>query len=92
MTTVTNEGKGGKVWSLAQAKAHLSEVVERSAIDGPQTITRNGKRAAVMVSALEWDRKTMRRGSLIEFLASSPLRGSGVDLDRLHGGPRELGW
>jgi prevent-host-death family protein len=60
----------GGTWTLAGAKARLSEVVDRAQA-GPQTITRNGKPSAVIVSAEEWARKTVRKGSLAEFLLAS---------------------
>jgi len=56
---------------------------------GPQTITRNGKPSAVIVSMEEWAHKTQRRGSLAEFLLNSPLRGSDLDLERQHDRPRD---
>ena len=40
-------------WSVADAKARFSEVIESARRDGPQTITRNGKPAAVIVSVEE---------------------------------------
>jgi prevent-host-death family protein len=70
-------------WSVAQAKAKLSEVIERAKTEGPQTITRHGKRAVVVVSAEEWDQKTKRKGTLADFLLSSPFRGSGIKIERL---------
>jgi len=70
-------------WTVAQAKAQFSEVIERAQSDGPQTITRNGRRAAVVVGVEEWERKTRRRGTLAEFFASSPLRGSGLKIKRI---------
>jgi prevent-host-death family protein len=76
-------------WTLAGAKARLSEVVERAQA-GPQIITRNGKPTAVIVSIDEWARKTERRGSLAEFLLSSPLRDLELDLERQHDQPRDL--
>ena len=78
------------VWTLANAKARLSEVVEKASREGPQTITRNGKATAVVVSFEEWSRKTSRKGTLAEFLLASPLRGADLDLDRIPGKPREL--
>jgi hypothetical protein len=36
----------------------------------------------VIVSAEEWARKTVRKGTLAEFLLASPLRGSDLDLER----------
>ncbi len=77
-------------WSVAQAKAKLSEVIDSARNKGPQTITRNGRRAAVVVSVEEWERRTKRKGTLAEFLANSPLRGSGIDLERLKDLPRDI--
>jgi len=76
-------------WTLAGAKARLSEVVER-AQSGPQMITRKGKPSAVVVSAEEWARKTARRGTLAEFLLASPLREAELDLERQRDFPRDF--
>jgi prevent-host-death family protein len=69
-------------WTVAEAKARFSEVVERARETGPQVVTRNGRDAVVVVSIDEWERKTRRVGSLVDFFAASPLRGSGVDVKR----------
>jgi prevent-host-death family protein len=47
---------GGK-WTVAEAKAKFSEVIDSAQNKGPQTITRNGRTAVVVVSAKEWDAK-----------------------------------
>ena len=80
---------GQRTWTVAEAKAKFSEVVEEARTGGPQTITRNGRRAAVVVSAEEWERKTRRTRNLAEFFAESPLRGSGLRPRRSKDGPRE---
>lgn len=77
-------------WAVAAAKARFSEVIDRALSDGPQTITRNGRKAVVVVSAEEWERKTKRAGNLAEFFAASPLRGSGIAIERTDDGPRDL--
>ena len=81
---------GTHKWTIAEAKAKFSEVIDRAQSDGPQTITRNGRKAAVVVDAEEWERKTKRHGSLAEFFASSPLRGSGLQIKRVRGGARKV--
>lgn len=70
------------LWTVAEAKAKLSEVIEHAQQHGPQTITRNGRRAVVVVDAEEWERKTRRVGNLAEFFASSPLQNSGLKIRR----------
>jgi len=76
-------------WTVARAKARLSEVIER-AQSSPQTITRNGKPSVVVVSAEEWQRKTERKGTLAQFLLDSPLRGADLDLERMRDEARDL--
>lgn len=68
-------------WTVASAKAHLSEVISR-AQDAPQIITRNGKASVVIVSVEEWQQKSSRRGSLASFLMQSPLAGAELELWR----------
>lgn len=75
-------------WTLANAKARLSEVIDRAQA-GPQIITRHGRPNAVIVSAEEWARKTTRKGTLAEFLLSSPLHGADLELERVHDIPRD---
>ncbi|WP_431201709.1 type II toxin-antitoxin system Phd/YefM family antitoxin [Bradyrhizobium betae] len=75
-------------WTLANAKARLSEVIDRAQA-GPQTITRHGRPNAVVVSAEEWARKTARKGTLAEFLLASPLRGADLELERMQDEPRD---
>jgi prevent-host-death family protein len=77
-------------WTVAEAKAKFSEVIDKAQSDGPQTITRNGRTTAVIVAAEEWEKKTKRKGNLADFLAASPLRGSGVRIKRLRGGIRKV--
>jgi len=68
-------------WSVASAKANLSEVISR-AQQAPQTITRNGKASVVIVSIEEWQHKSARKGSLASFLMQSPLAGAELQLER----------
>lgn len=75
-------------WTVAGAKAKLSEVMERAQL-APQTITRNGKPSVVVVSAEEWQKKTTRRGTLAEFLLASPLRGANLETERQSDEPHD---
>jgi prevent-host-death family protein len=77
-------------WTVAGAKAKLSEVIERAQSQGQQTITRNGRRAVVVVAAEEWERKTKRTGNLSEFFAASPQRASRLTFKRIKDCPRKV--
>jgi prevent-host-death family protein len=79
----------GRAWTVAEAKAKLSELIESARVVGPQTITKNGRTAVVVVSADEWARKTRRVGNLAEFFASSPLRDSGLVIERVKDEPED---
>lgn len=81
--------KPARTWAVAKAKAKLSAVIDSALSDGPQTITRNGRTAVVVVSAEEWERKSRRKGNLAEFFASSPLRGARIHVKRRNDKARE---
>jgi prevent-host-death family protein len=77
-------------WQLQDAKARFSEVFRLARERGPQRVTKHGREAVVVLPAEEYarlSRSESRKGSLSEFFAASPLRGSGIDLDR----PRDFG-
>ena len=57
-------------WQLQDAKNRFSEVVKRARDEGPQTVTVHGQRAAVVVSALEFDALIKPRMSFVDFLLS----------------------
>lgn len=90
LETAAAMSKRDDSWRVADARARFSEVIDRALREGPQTITRNGRKTAVLVSAEEWERKTRRKGNLAEFFAASPLRGSGLKIERTKGDPREI--
>ena len=90
MTITYRQGHHRATWAVAEAKARFSELIDRALANGPQTITRKGQRAVVVVSAEEWQRKTKRKGNLAEFFAASPLRGSNLKIKRSKDEPREI--
>ena len=77
-------------WSVAEAKARLSELLDHAISDGPQAITRRGREVVIVVSVEEWHKKSSRSGSLAQFLAASPLRDSGLDVGRADAPVREV--
>ena len=76
-------------WTVAEATARFSELVDQTRSCGPQTITENGQTAAVVVSAEEWEQKARRPSSLAEFFAESPVRNSELLTSRKKDRPRE---
>ena len=82
LTILLGHAMATDTWTVAEAKAKFSEVIDRAESTGPQVVTRSGRKTVVIVAADEWDRKTKRVGNLAEFFAASPLRESRVNVKR----------
>jgi prevent-host-death family protein len=59
-------------WSLQEAKDRFSEVVLRARREGPQTVTLRGERAAIVLSATDYDALVRNRPTLVDDLLSGP--------------------
>ena len=67
--------------SLADAKAHLSEIVDRAEAGGTVTITRRGKQVALLVSA-ERPRTAVNLAALRKLTAEMPPQTDAATLVR----------
>tara|TARA_R110001592_G_scaffold50524_11_gene156126 strand:- start:148 stop:393 length:246 start_codon:yes stop_codon:yes gene_type:complete len=77
-----------KTWQLQEAKNRFSEVVDRALKEGPQEVSRHGKKAVVVVSCEDYERLQRGPDSLVEFFRKSPLRG--LELERPRDLPRDV--
>jgi prevent-host-death family protein len=68
-------------WQLQEAKQRFSEVVRRAIAEGPQTVTRRGEDAVVVVAAAEYRNLVGEKPGLKELLFSGP-DWSVLDLER----------
>ncbi len=59
-------------WPLQDAKNRFSEVVQRARREGPQTVTLRGERAAIVISADDYDALMASRPSLVDDLLAGP--------------------
>jgi len=59
-------------WHLKDAKNNFSKVVQRARSEGPQTVMVRGERAAVVLSAEDYDRLVAGKPSLVDHLLSGP--------------------
>ena len=64
-----------QTWQMQEAKAHLSELIQRASQLGPQEITVHGRSVAVVVSRELFDRLSGQADSLVDFMQQSPLCG-----------------
>ena len=71
-----------KKWQLQEAKNKFSNLVEIVKNEGPQLITKNGKDAAVILSADEYKKLIKPKINLVEFIQQSPLKGVKIDITR----------
>ncbi|MDE0057412.1 MAG: type II toxin-antitoxin system prevent-host-death family antitoxin [Defluviicoccus sp.] len=66
-----------RVWSVAEAKARLSEVLRLAQEEGPQRIGR--RRTFVVVPAAEWEARASPRPPLGRWLVDNLPRGANLD-------------
>ena len=85
-----NRPRMKSTWQLQEAKNQLSLVVEDALTKGPQTITRHGEPVVVVMAVKDFKQATKPRKKLSEFLADSPLKGSGINLERVCDFSREV--
>lgn len=70
------------IWQIQDAKNQLSEVIARALKQGPQVITRHGRKTVVVVSYTEYRALKKSQVKFSEFFRSSPLSGVELDLTR----------
>jgi antitoxin Phd len=68
------------LWQLQDAKNRFSEVIEHALKDGPQEITRRGKKTAVVVAIDDYRKIKRGKESLVDFFRRSPL--GDIDITR----------
>lgn len=61
-----------EAWQLQDAKAHFSELVEAALNEGPQTVTRRGTNAVVVLAHGEYLRLSQANTSLDDALSGAP--------------------
>jgi len=49
--------RASNVWTMTEARAKLSEIIDRAIQYGPQLITKYGKPVAYIVSIEDWERR-----------------------------------
>jgi len=59
-------------WQLQDAKNKFSTVIQKAKVEGPQVVTVRGQRAAVVLSAADYDALRANRPSLVDDLLAGP--------------------
>jgi len=71
------------VWQLQEAKNKFSRLVEMAQKEGPQIVTKHGKKAVVVLSFEEYQKMISLKVDLVEFFRNSPLKELDIDFSRL---------
>lgn len=59
-------------WQLQSAKQRFSELVERAKSEGPQTVTKHGKDAVVVIAVDDYRRLRGDESGIVEFIRAAP--------------------
>jgi len=78
------------VWQLQEAKNRFSELVEKAQKNGPQIVTKHGRKTVVVMSFDEYIKASKPKTDIVEFLRKSPLRGLSLEGIRNKDFPREV--
>jgi prevent-host-death family protein len=77
-------------WQLQEAKNRFSEVVEQALQQGPQTVTRHGREAVVIMAYEEFRRMSAPKKSLLECLQVPREYATELDIERSRELPRDI--
>ena len=78
----STRSKRRKTWQLQEAKAQFSELINEVVKGKRQTITKNGRPVAVILSLEEFEKFKQPPNTFTDFLAESPFSDRDLDLSR----------
>ena len=84
----TKPAKPDRTWTVAEAKARLSEILRLAEEEGPQRI--GTRRSFVVVPAAVWDAKTPPRKPLGQWLVENMPRGIELEVPSRREPEREI--
>ena len=80
----------GNIWQLQDAKNKFSHLVKSAQKDGPQIVTKHGKKAIVILAFEDFKKLSKPKIDLFSFLQKSPLAKLDLKIDRNKDLPREI--
>ena len=83
-----NGAQSDRVWTVAEAKARLSEILRLAESKGPQRI--GTRRPFVVVPAQQWDAAMRPPTSLGKWLIENTPRGTDLEIPSREGSGREI--
>ena len=76
------------VWQLQEAKNQFSLVVDNALSHGPQTVTRHGEPAVMVVSVADFKKRQPKKKTILELF--KPIQGAELELSRDPSLPRDV--
>ena len=70
------------IWQLQEAKNKFSQLVEKAQHEGPQFVTKHGKESVVVLSVEEYKKIVKPKSNLFQFIQTSPLSKTLIDIER----------
>ena len=70
------------IWQLQDAKNKFSELVDTALAQGPQTVTKRGQEAVMVISVKDYKRLSKSKSSLIDVFRMAAPFSDGLDLSR----------
>ena len=80
----------GNIWQLQDAKNKFSNLVKRAQENGPQIVTKHGKKAIVILAFDDFNKLSKPKIDLFTFFKKSPLAKYDLKIDRNKDLPREV--
>lgn len=69
-------------WQLQEAKNKFSKLVEKAQHEGPQFVTKHGKKTVVVLSVEEYKKIVRPKSNLFQFNQTSPLSKTLINIER----------
>jgi antitoxin Phd len=70
------------IWQLQEAKNKFSQLVEKAQHEGPQFVTKHGKESVVVLSVEEYKKIVKPKSNLFQFIQTSPLSKTLIEIER----------
>ena len=78
------------IWQLQEAKNRFSELVKKAHKEGPQIVTKFGKKSVVVLSVTDYKKFNRHKEDILSFFRNSPLYNLNINLDRDKDVPRKI--
>jgi len=69
-------------WQLQEAKNKFSKLVAKAQHEGPQFVTKHGKESVVVLSVDEYKKIVKPKSDLFQFMQTSPLSKTLINIER----------